>query len=208
LKYVSCDFFLFEGGDYGKTASSPHLAGTLSSCEAGRLKRKGRWKSWRSEEKTMKRKLFNIEALLAVLLAMGICLAGCATESSLPKESLIIRIGASLPTPEPGSPQIADGSYVCSRAALLSQPALLSFGYRYYVYNGTKYVPIGTKSVAIRINQGKVTEIMAVQQGQGETASTYATATRYYSVTSPVLIPSAAYFDKMSDFNEAKAMLH
>jgi hypothetical protein len=85
------------------------------------------------------------------------------------------------------------------------------FGGERITYNNTKYVKpgkSGTKSIAIRINGGKVTEILAVQQGQGETARTYATATTYYSVEPPVWIPSAADFDKAADFNEARSMIH
>ncbi|MDR0410309.1 MAG: hypothetical protein LBH18_07960, partial [Spirochaetaceae bacterium] len=118
-----------------------------------------------------------------------------------------------LPPPNPSEKQIADGSYVCSRAEILRLPSLydLILGGERITYDNTQYVKpgkSGTKSVAIRINSGKVTEIMAVQQGQGETARTYATATVYYSVETPVWIPSGADFDKVSDFNEAKSMIH
>ncbi|MDR2070003.1 MAG: hypothetical protein LBP81_01100 [Treponema sp.] len=159
----------------------------------------------------MKRKLFN-NAVVCVGLTL-FSLMGCATTEVNPEGSLVITIGDVLPPPASGNSQIADGSYVCSRAEILRLPSLQDqiFGGERITYNNTKYVKpgkSGTKSVAIRISSGKVTEIMAVQQGKGETAKTYATATVYYSVETPVWIPSSADFDKASDFNEAKSMLH
>ena len=161
----------------------------------------------------VKRTLFGMAGALVLLSALGLVLAGCATTEVRPEGSLVIKIGDVLPPPEPDTPQIADGSYVCSRAELLRLPSLMDmiFGGERISYNNTMYVKpgkAGTKSVAIRINQGKVTEIMAVQQGQGETRTTYATATTYYSVETPVWIPSGADFDQASDFNEARSMIH
>jgi hypothetical protein len=155
-------------------------------------------------------KLFGIIVIGAVI---GLGLTGCATTEIRPEGSLVIKIGDVLPPPNPGDTQIADGSYVCSRAEILTLPVLMNhiFGGERITYNNTAYVKpgkSGTKSVAIRINQGKVTEIMAVQQGKGETVTTYATATVYYSVETPVFVPSAADFDKAADFNEAKSMIH
>jgi hypothetical protein len=164
------------------------------------------------KEFCMKRKLFNMSGALAVMLTFMV-LAGCATTEVRPEGSLVIKIGDILPPPAPGESQVADGSYVCSRAEILRLPSLTDtiFGGERITYQNTAYVKpgkAGTKSVAIRINQGKVTEIMAVQQGRGETARTYATATVAYSVETPVWIPSGADLDKASDFNEAKSMLH
>lgn len=159
----------------------------------------------------MKKKLFSIAGVCVGLTLFS--LMGCATTEVMPEGSLVIKIGDVLPPPAPGNPQIADGSYVCSRAEILRLPGLSDqiFGGERITYNNTKYVKpgkSGTKSVAIRISSGKVTEIMAVQQGQGETKTTYATATVYYSVETPVWVPSGADFDKASDFNEAKSMIH
>jgi hypothetical protein len=160
----------------------------------------------------MKRRLFGMAGVLAVALALVFGLAGCATtEAHLEEGSVVLVIGDILPPPAAGKAQIADGSYVCSRATILEgeelMDTLLGGGTR-ITYKNTRYIPSRTtKSVAIRINNGKVTEIMAVDQGQGETRKTYATATTYYSV-SPVLVPSPEDLDKVSDFNEAKSMLH
>jgi hypothetical protein len=161
----------------------------------------------------MKRKLFYMAGALAVLMLALMVLAGCTTTEVRPEGSLVVKIGDVLPPPNPGESQIADGSYVCSRAEILTLPSLtdLIFGGERITYQNTAYVKpgkAGTKSVAIRINQGKVTGIMAVRQGQGETARTYATATVFYSVETPVWVPSGADLDKASDFNEAKSMLH
>jgi hypothetical protein len=152
-------------------------------------------------------------AVILVAAIFSFSLAGCATTEVRPEGSLVIKIGDVLPDPEPGSAQIADGSYVCSRAEILTAPDIMDMllGGERITYNNAVYKKpgkSGTKSVAIRINQGKITEIMAVQQGRGETRQTYATATVFYSVETPVFIPSAADFDQVADFNEAKAMLH
>jgi hypothetical protein len=160
----------------------------------------------------MKNKVF-IFGMLAMALTLGLVLAGCATTEINPEGSLVINIGDVLPPSKAGQPQVADGSYVCSRAELLRLPVIFDmiFGGERLIYKNTAYIKTGkagTKSVAIRINQGKVTEIMAVRQGQGETKNTYATATTYYSVQTPVWIPSGADLDKVSDFNEAKSMIH
>ena len=165
----------------------------------------------------MKRILFSIAVVCVGLTLFS--LMGCkTTEFVLPEGSFVTSIGDLVPPPKPGSPKIADGSYVCSRAEILTLPAGLFgllldkiFGGEKITYKNAKYKKpgkSGTKSVAIRINAGKVTEIMAVQQGQGETARTYATATRYYSVERPVWIPSGADLDRVSDFNEARSMIH
>jgi hypothetical protein len=163
------------------------------------------------KEKKMAKKSF-IVGMLAAGLVFGI-LAGCATTEINPEGSLVISIGDVLPPPSPGDSLIADGSYICSRAEILTLPTMtdMILGGERITYKNTAYVKpgkSGTKSVAIRINQGKVTEIMAVIQARGETRSTYATAAQYYSVETPVLIPSSADLDKTSDFNEAKSMIH
>jgi hypothetical protein len=159
----------------------------------------------------MKRKLFSMTGASAIALALVFGLAGCATtEMHLEEGSLILVIGDILPPPAAGRSQIEDGSYVCSRATILGgeEASDMLFGGGRITYKGKKYVPSrSTKSVAIRINNGKVTEIMAVNQGSGETQKSYATATTYYSI-SPVLVPSPEDLDKVTDFNEAKSMLH
>jgi hypothetical protein len=157
----------------------------------------------------MKRKFFGIASVCVGLTLFS--LIGCKTTEIKSEGSLVIRIGDELPPPEPGNVQIEDGSYVCSSAQFLRGQSLseMIFGGKRVIYKGNKYIPTGDKkSVAIRINKGKVTEIMAVKQGKGETASTYATATEYYSVEGLVWVPSGADLDKASNFNEAKAMIH
>jgi hypothetical protein len=159
----------------------------------------------------MKRKLFGIMEVCVGLTLFS--LMGCATteEVHLEEGSVVLVIGDILPPPADGQAQIKDGSYVCSRATILKgeeTEIVLLGSKRVITYKNKRYVPSSTtKSVAIRINNGKVTEIMAIQQGRGETQKTYATATTYYSV-SPVLVPSPEDLDKVTDFNEAKSMLH
>ncbi|MDR2740183.1 MAG: hypothetical protein LBB68_10200 [Treponema sp.] len=150
-------------------------------------------------------RLVSFLGIVAIGAVIGLGLAGCATTEVRPEGSLVIKIGDLLPPPNPGDTQIADGSYVCSRAEILKLPSLMDgiFGGERITYSNTRYVKpgkSGTKSVAIRINQGKVTEIMAVQQGQGETSKTYATSTVFYSVETPVWVPSGADFDKAARF--------
>jgi hypothetical protein len=139
--------------------------------------------------------------MLAVVLVFGLGFSSCAT--------LMATEGAIIMAIDDALPEIEDGSYVCSRAQIYGPQTLqnLFFG-KFIEHNGKKYALIGAnKSVAIRIANGKVREIMAVVQGQGETQRTYATATQYFSVE-PVMIPSVDALDRVSDFNEAKAMLH
>jgi hypothetical protein len=104
---------------------------------------------------------------------------------------------------------IADGSYVCSSAKTLERIVFFKIylGGQYYVYKTNKYYIVGTKPVAIRVSGGKIREILAVSQGRGETARTYATATTFFTIA-PVIIPELSALDKVSDFNEAKSMLH
>ena len=144
-------------------------------------------------------------SFMAVAVGFVLSSMGCAT--MLMKEStadtMIFGIDDSVPA------GIADGSYVCSRARILEfiYWFRIHLGGQYYVYKTNKYAIAGTKSVAIRVSGGKVREILAVSQGRGETAQRYATATTFYTVW-PIIIPELSALDKVSDFNEAKAMLH
>ncbi|GHV54344.1 hypothetical protein AGMMS49579_14730 [Spirochaetia bacterium] len=158
----------------------------------------------------MRKKGF-VLGMLAITLTFGFVLAGCATTEVHPEGSLVLQIGDVLPPPNPGDSQIEDGSYVCSRAEILVLPTLVDmiFGGERIIYNNTKYKkqPRGTKPVAIRINNGKVTEMLAVQDGQGFTSAQLLEKTTR-SVETPVWISSAADLDKTVDFNEAKSMIH
>jgi hypothetical protein len=63
------------------------------------------------------------------------------------------------------SPEIADGSYVCSHAQILGTQTLVDMiSGQFIEHNGKKYGVRGMKSVAIRIGNGKIREIIAVVQ--------------------------------------------
>jgi hypothetical protein len=156
----------------------------------------------------MAKKSFVMGMLAAGLAFMS--LTGCATRAINTEGKIILSIGDVVPPPTSGDSPIADGSYVCSRAGMLESPGILSmiFGGGRIIYKDKGYMQLNSKSVAIRINGGKVTEIMAFKQATVGSADASARPAEYYSVTNPVLISSSADLDKVSDFNEAKSMIH
>ena len=148
-------------------------------------------------------------SLAAVVVGFALSSTGCYTmlmKKATDDNAIILGIDHSAPD------GIADGAYVCTTSRALKVLELINFGGEYYTWNGWEWIITGTKPVpvAIRVSDGKIKEILAVLQREGDQLSpiekVFVQKTTYQTIK-PVLIPELKALVKVSDFETAKSRI-